>query len=89
MPKPHFCKYCHFYQKEVFTRAGYEKFGICNNVIASSQMVQDTTTIYSENSVVYTEQYFGCVHWRDNPGVLIDVSAIVKDQLKDEGYDVK
>lgn len=84
MSKPQFCHTCIFYEKEIFTRHGDEKFGICSNVSVSMKVALDGATHMEEDGTFYTEQYFGCIYWRENNGVLIDTSAIIKKNFSDE-----
>ena len=81
MSKPTLCHTCHSYEKEIFTRSG-ESFGICHSIAVATKVALDSATILGQDGIVYTEAYFGCVYWRENNGVLIDTSKIVKDNLK-------
>lgn len=80
MPKPHFCHTCTFYEKNIFTRVG-ESFGICHNVAVATKLAVDGRSVLGEDGIIYTEEYFGCVYWREGDGTLIDTSKIVKDKL--------
>lgn len=75
-----FCKSCHSWEKGIFTRAG-ESFGLCHNVAVATKVVVDGNTVLGEDGSIYTEEYFGCVYWRENRGSLIDTSKIIKENL--------
>ena len=67
-----FCKSCHFYEKNIFTRVG-ESFGLCHNVSVANKIAIDGSTVLGEDGSVYTEEHFGCVYWRQDGGSLIDI----------------
>jgi len=82
MPKPHFCHTCTFYEKNIFTRTG-ESFGICHNVAVATKLAIDGKTVLGDDGIIYTEEYFGCIYWRENDGTLIDTSKFSKDKLRE------
>jgi len=84
MSKPKFCHTCVSFEKGIFTRVG-EKFGMCHNVAVKSKVALDGENIIGQDGVIYTEEYFGCIYWRENNGVLIDTSKIIKDKWKEDG----
>lgn len=90
-----FCHTCHSYEGGIFTRAG-ESFGVCHNISVSTKIVLDGNTILAEDGIIYTEEYFGCIYWRENNGTLIDLGKTVnvkkileerikREEEKDEG----
>lgn len=88
MPTAKFCCTCIHWEKDILIRTT-EKFGICNDVIASSKIIQDRETKLNEDNTVYTEAYFGCIYWRENDGSLLSIDDVVKDEIKEFQANVK
>ena len=75
-----FCQTCVSWDR-IAERISGDVFGICNNVGVSMKVALDGKTKISEEGTLWTCEYFGCIYWRGNTGVLIDTSKIVKDLL--------
>lgn len=77
-----FCINCSFYEKEIFTRAG-ESFGVCHNVAVATKVLVDGKTVLEEDGAIYTEEYFGCVYWRNHEGGLFNIKNVSKKKDED------
>lgn len=73
-----FCCTCIHWEKDVLARVG-QSFGICDEPIVTSKVMQDTDKHLSEEEVLYTDPYFGCIYWRQNDGSLFGTDKIVKN----------
>jgi hypothetical protein len=71
-----FCCTCIHWEKDIFTRVG-EKFGICHDVVAPGKIVMDTNTTLNDETILYTEEYYGCIYWRENDGSLLNFKYII------------
>lgn len=80
MPQPKFCCTCIHWERVVPDVAG-DNFGICDNVAVATKVALDGKTHLEEEGTLWTEQYFGCIYWRENDGSLLSTDDIVKDQL--------
>jgi hypothetical protein len=74
----HFCKTCTAWAKAVFTR-GDKSFGICNNNDVALRVSMDTEqrAMLEDDGVLYTDEYFGCVFWREKNNILFDLGDII------------
>jgi hypothetical protein len=72
-----FCINCSFYEKGIITRAG-ESFGICHNVAVATKVLVDGQTVLGEDGIIYTEEYFGCVYWRNHGPRILDLKDVMK-----------
>lgn len=72
-----FCINCSFYEKGILTRIG-ESFGICHNVAVATKVLVDGKTVLGEDGSIYTEEYFGCVYWRNHGPGLLDLKEVLK-----------
>lgn len=79
-----FCDSCIYWEKVVPQVSG-DNFGICHNVEVAMKVAMDGKTHLAEDGALWTAQYFGCVHWRENDGSLLSTDDIVKDIIKTDG----
>ncbi len=68
-----FCNECCFWEKNILYKVG-SNFGICHCVEVSMKLFTDTTHKLkeSEEQVLYTDGYFGCVQHRKGPPLLFN-----------------
>lgn len=78
-----FCISCSFYEKGIISRAG-ESFGICHNVAVATKVLVDGKTVLAEDGVIYTEEYFGCVYWRNHGPRILDLKDVLEYKKKND-----
>lgn len=78
-----FCITCKFYEKGILSRAG-ESFGICHNAAVATKVLVDGKTVLGEDGVIYTEEYFGCVYYRNHEPGLFGINEILKSIKEDD-----
>ena len=80
-----FCKTCIYWEKVVPQVSG-DNFGVCQDVSVSMKVAMDGKSHLSEEGALWTEQYFGCVYWRENDGSILNIEEAVK-KTNDNGND--
>lgn len=78
-----FCISCSFYEKGIISRAG-ESFGVCHNVAVATKVLVDGKTVLGEDGVIYTEEYFGCVYWRNHGPRILDLKDVFEYKKKND-----
>ena len=81
-----YCSTCIHWKK--VAPQGVDSLGQCTSGDVSVNVALDSKTTLGEDDTLWTSKYFGCVYWRDNHGVLIDINEIVKDQMREDGYNI-
>lgn len=72
---PTFCNKC-IYWEPVFKKSG-DAFGLCKNDEVIDKVIADSATELGEDNTLFTQSWFGCVHFREHNGVLIDLSKLI------------
>ncbi len=76
MAEPTFCCTCIKWNKIVPTEGS--GLGICESIEVASKIVVEGRSTLCENYMIWTEPYFGCIHWRNNNGVLVSTDKYGK-----------
>lgn len=72
-----FCLNCYCWE-EVATKVTGDTFGICHNVAVKDKVAVDGKAHVLEEGTLWTEEYFGCLYWRENDGSLFGIDKYVK-----------
>ncbi len=76
MAKSSFCKNCIHWEGELFRRIK-EVYGICDHPLVLGMIMLDTQKALHEEKALYTEQFFGCIHFQENDGSLFSTDEII------------
>lgn len=75
-----FCNNCINWEK-VIPQVSGDNFGICQDISVAMKVAMDGKTHLGEEGALWTEQYFGCIYWREDDGSLLSIDDIVNDDL--------
>lgn len=71
---PTFCKDCIYWEK--VAEMGMGLFGICKEPTVPDKLRLDKESSIGDSGVVWTEEYFGCIHWRKSDGVIVKLGKL-------------
>jgi hypothetical protein len=71
------CSDC-VYWEFVYESLG-ERFGICSEVMVQFKIKVDIDDEIDQKAI-YTEQYFGCNHFRENDGIVTEINLDDDDE---------
>lgn len=67
------------WEKGIFTNTE-GSFGCCHHVIASTLVITDNEQKLSEDNIMYTEKFFGCVYHQKGDYVIVDLTNTLNNE---------
>lgn len=76
-----FCCDCIHWMKE--PEVPITDFGTCDNIQVEMKAGTNDQTILQQDGKLQTNKYFGCIHWAENDGSLLNVTRFAEVEAID------
>lgn len=73
-----FCCECNQWEG-VLPQISGDHFGMCHDTSVAMKVALDGKTKLGDQGTLFTQSYFGCIHWRKNDGSLVSTNRALKE----------
>lgn len=75
-----FCCNCKHWESGILFK-GLSSFGICHDVTVEMKILKDSEASIYDEATLYTDAFFGCIHFMKEDSFLIDTDSLTDGML--------